>query len=140
MADRVAVSIDINAPLARVWTALTDPALVARYMMGAKVETDWQVGHPITWRGEFKGKPYQDKGTIKAVEAGRRLVVTHWSPLSGLDDEPGNYHTVGYELAPAGDGTLLTLTQENLTGASEEQSRRNWLPVRDGLKQVAEAK
>lgn len=64
--------------------------------------------------------------------------MTHWSPLSGLPDSPENYHLVTYELWPSGGGTRVTLTQENLTGVSAAQSRKNWQPVLDGLKQVAE--
>src|SRR6185437_14231117 len=105
MAEKIAVSIDINAPPGKVWSALTEPAQVKRYMMGATLKTDWQVGHLVTWSGEAKGRPYEDKGRVLAVEAPRHLAMTHWSPLSGLADEPKNYHTVSYDLAPAGRGT-----------------------------------
>jgi len=138
MTDKVDVSIDIDAPASKVWAALTMPDLIKRYMMGATVKTDWKVGHPILWSGEFKGKPYEDKGEIKALETERRLVMTHWSPLSGLPDRPENYHTVSYELAQNGAGTRVTLTQENLTGASAEQTRQNWQPVLEGLKKTVE--
>jgi uncharacterized protein YndB with AHSA1/START domain len=138
MTDTIEVSIDVDAPASKVWAALTMPDLIKRYMMGAVVKTDWKIGHPILWQGEWQGKPYEDKGEIKALDSERRLVVTHWSPLSELADRPENYHTVSYELTPNGAGTRVTLTQENLTGASPEQSRRNWLPVLEGLKQTVE--
>jgi uncharacterized protein YndB with AHSA1/START domain len=137
--DKVAVSIDIEAPADKVWAALTEPHLVKTYMMGATLKTDWKIGHPITWSGNYKGKPYEDKGIVRAVEPGMRLMVTHWSPLSGLEDKPENYHTVTYEVVGHGGHTHLTLTQENLTGASAEQSKQNWRPVLAGLKKVAEA-
>ena len=44
-----------------------------------------------------------------------------------------------YEVVGHGGHTHLTLTQENLTGASAEQSKQNWQPVLAGLKKVAEA-
>jgi len=139
MADKVELSIDIDADADTVWAALTDPTLIKRYMMGADVATDWQVGHPITWSGNYQGKAYEDKGVVQVVEPARRLSVTHWSPLSRLEDKPENYHTVTYDLVPAGVRTKLTLTQENLTGVSPEQSARNWQPMLDGLKATAEA-
>src|SRR6185312_4639191 len=138
MTDKIDVSIDIEAPPSEVWAALTMPDLVKRYMMGATLKTDWKVGHPITWSGEWKGKPYEDKGEIRSIDAERKLSVTHWSPLSGLDDRPENYHTLTYDLQPNGAGTRVTLTPENLTGVSPEQSRQNWKPVLEGLKKTAE--
>ena len=139
MTDSIAVSTEINAPASDVWAALTQPDIIKNYMMGAKVETDWKPGHPITWNGEWKGKPYQDKGMIKAFERNRRLSMTHWSPLTPLPDEPANYHTVTYDLVPDGNRTKLTLTQENLTGVTAEQAKKNWQPMLDGLKRTVEA-
>src|SRR5918996_3425624 len=79
-------SITIDAPIARVWEALTTPALIKRWFFGVDTETDWSEGSPIVHRGEYQGKPYQDKGTIVKVEPERRLVHTHWSSVSGLPD------------------------------------------------------
>ena len=138
MADHVTVSTDIEAPAEAVWAALTEPQLVKTYMFGAMLKTDWKVGHKITWSGEFQGKAYEDKGEVKAVEPEKRLVITHWSPMSKLADEPGNYHTLTYALAPSGHGTKLTLTQENLTGATPEQAEKPWHGVLAGLKRTAE--
>lgn len=46
-----ATSVDLDASAERVWRVLVDPDLVARYMYGTSVETDWQVGSRIVWRG-----------------------------------------------------------------------------------------
>ena len=138
MVDKVEVSTDIRAPAAEVWKSLTTPEIITFYMMGAKVETDWQIGHPITWSGVYQGNAYRDKGVIKAFEPNRRLAMTHWSPLSPLPDVPANYHTVIYELEPHGETTTVKLTQENLTGVSAEQAKKNWLPILKGLKETVE--
>ena len=133
-------AVDVSAPPERVWQALTDPTEIAQYMMGSRVETDWRPGSAITWSGEWEGKPYQDRGEVLEVEPGRRLAVTHWSPLTGQEDEPENYHTVRYELAPTDGGTRLTLSQDRCD--SEEQARQfsqNWQGMLEGLKQGAEA-
>jgi uncharacterized protein YndB with AHSA1/START domain len=133
-------SVTIEAPTAAVWEALTDPGLVKEYMHGTELSTDWQVGNPITWSGEWKGRPYEEKGTVLEVESPRLLRYTHWSPLGASDDEPENYHTVSFELIPAGTGTLLTLRQDN--NASEEEARTmandNWGPVLEGLRSTVE--
>jgi uncharacterized protein YndB with AHSA1/START domain len=51
-----------------VWHALVEPDLVARYMHGTSVETDWSVGALIVWRGEWQGRRYEDKGEVLAFE------------------------------------------------------------------------
>ncbi len=133
-------AVDVSAPPERVWQALTDPAEIAQYMMGSRVESDWRPGSPITWSGEVQGRPYQDRGEVLEVEPGRRLAVTHWSPLTGEEDVPENYHTIRYDLAPTDGGTTLTLRQDGCD--SEEQARQfsaNWQGMLEGLKQVAEA-
>jgi uncharacterized protein YndB with AHSA1/START domain len=122
-----------------VWQALTDPDEIARYMMGSRVETTWEPGSPITWSGEWQGRPYQDRGEVLEAEPARRLSVTHWSPLTGEDDAPENYHTVRYELAPADGGTRVVLDQDGCTSRDQaEQFSRNWQGMLDGLKRVVE--
>src|SRR6476620_11837676 len=106
-------SVTIDAPRPRVWKALTDPGEVRQCMHGTNLATDWTVGSPITWSGEWKGKPYEDKGTVLDVQPERRLTYTHWSPMGGSEDKPENYHTVTCELSGEGAQTTLTLTQDN---------------------------
>lgn len=139
--DHVATSATtINASPGRVWEVMTDPAAVKEFMFGATLETDWKVGSPITWQGEWEGKAYQDKGEILAVEPGRKLVHTHFSPLSGQEDEPGNYHTLEWTLEDRGGGTRLTLAQDN--NPSEEaaaHSKAMWDKLLADVKALAES-
>ncbi|MEA2646332.1 MAG: hypothetical protein QOE92_1415 [Chloroflexota bacterium] len=133
-------TLDIKAPVDAVWDALTQPALVKQWMHGTDLDTDWRVGSPIRWRGEWEGKPYEDKGEVLAVEPRRLLSTTHWSPMGGSEDTPENYHTVSYELAEKDGGTVLTLKQTNNATQEEADSmaENNWGPVLEGLKAVAE--
>jgi uncharacterized protein YndB with AHSA1/START domain len=133
-------SVTIDASRAKVWEALTDPAKVKRYMHGTNLSTDWKVGSPITWSGEWKGKAYEDKGTVLDVEPERRLTYTHWSPMGGSEDKPENYHTVTCELAADGRQTTLTLTQDNnaTQEAADQMAENNWGPMLQGLKETAE--
>ena len=130
----------INAPVSRVWDALTKPQLIKQYLFGTEVTTDWRVGSPIKYKGEWQGKSYEDKGKILQVEPGKLLVSTFWSSLGGLPDTPENYNTVRYELSPEGDGTRLTVTQDN--NPSQEaasHSEQNWRTVLDGIKKLLES-
>jgi uncharacterized protein YndB with AHSA1/START domain len=132
--------ITIDAPPDVVWRALTDPAMVKQYMYGTNMETDWKVGSPITWKGEWQGKPYEDKGTIVAVEPKKLLKMTHWSPMGGSEDKPENYHTLTYTLSDSGRTTILTLEQDNnpTQEAADTMAEKNWGPVLEGLKAAAE--
>lgn len=133
-------SITIDASVGAIWLALTNPELVKQYMHGTNMETDWKVGSPITWRGEWKGKPYEDKGKVLEIEPERRLKYTHWSPMGGTEDKPENYHTVTYGLDEQDGKTILSLKQDN--NASQEEAdnmaEKNWGPVLEGLKALVE--
>jgi len=95
-------TITINAPTSKVWDALTRPHLIKIYLFGTEVTTDWQVGSPITYKGIWQSKTYEDKGRVLQIEPGKLLVSTFWSSLAGLPDAPENYKTVRYELSAAG--------------------------------------
>ena len=129
----------INAPASKVWDALTDPSLIKQYLFGTEVNTDWQVGSPITYRGEWEGKTYEDKGKILQIEPEKLLVSTFWSSLAGLPDVPENYKTIQYELSPENGGTKLTITQDNNANQEEaDHSAQNWNTVLDGMKKLLE--
>ena len=131
--------ITINAPAAKVWEALISPRMIQQYLFGTQVTTDWQVGSPITYRGVWQGKPYEDKGTILQVEPEKLLVSTFWSALSGLADLPENYNTVSYALSNDGLATRLTITQDNnATAEDASHSEQNWKMVLDGIKKLLE--
>jgi uncharacterized protein YndB with AHSA1/START domain len=140
MANHVATAtVEIDASPARVWTALTDPAEIEKYMFGSHVVTDWRPGSPIVWEGEYEGQRYEDKGEIVEIKPARRLKVTHFSPLSGQEDVPENYHTLTYELEAAGPMTRVALSQDNNpTAEAAEHSRANWEKMLSGLKEVVE--
>ena len=139
------VHTTISAQPAAVWKSLTNLATFKKFFFGSDVATDWKVGSPITFRGEWKGKPYEDKGVVKTVDADKRLAFTHWSPLSQLADVPENYHVVTFDLKPVGNGTDVTLSQLNqsdtepLTDKHRAEYDKNWMMVLEGLKTAVES-
>jgi uncharacterized protein YndB with AHSA1/START domain len=141
MTDHVAhAETDISASPQQVWEALTDPEAISTFMFGAKVESDWEEGSPITWSGEYDGSPYQDKGQILEVVESRRLRMTHFSPLSGEDDVPESYHTLDYRLEDQGETTRLSLDQDGNDSAEQaEQFAANWQTMLDQVKEYVEA-
>ena len=132
-------STTVNAPVSDVWKALVDPAAIKQYMFGTNVTSDFKKGSKITWKGEWQGKKYEDKGEILAIEPNKRFQYTHFSPLTGQKDSPENYHTVTVELAPDGKGTRVSLSQNNNpTEEERDHSTKNWEMMLSGLKKYVE--
>ena len=97
------------------------------------------MGSPITYKGTWQGKAYEDKGKVLQVEPGKLLVSTFWSSLSGVPDIPESYKTVRYEMASEGSGTRLTIIQDNNDSQEEaSHSEQNWKMVLDGIKKLIE--
>ena len=132
-------AIDIHASTEKVWNALISPEAVKQYMFGTTVVSDWHTGSPIIWKGEWQGKPYEDKGTIRQIEPNQKIQYDHFSPLSGLPDKPENYHTITIELSARGNQTHVLLSQDNNANNEERiHSEQNWEAVLVGLKKVVE--
>lgn len=130
----------IKAPASKVWEALTDPALVKKYLFDTDlIVKEWKVGEPISYKGIWQGKAYEDKGKIIKYEPEKLLVTTYWSGFSGKPDLPENYQTVSYELSPAEGGTKLTITQDNVDSEeAKSHSEDNWKMVLDSMKKLIE--
>lgn len=89
--------------------------------------------------GEWKGKPYEDKGTILQLKPGRTLQYSHFSPLSGLPDQAENYHTVTIQLSVIGNQTQVSLAQDqNATEEERLHSEQNWEMILASLKKFLE--
>ena len=139
--DHIAkASTTIDAPRAQVWEALVTPSMIREYMFGTDMSSDWKEGSAVTWKGEWQGKAYEDKGTILRIEPERVLEYTHFSPLMGLPDKPENYHKITIELSGDGSRTNVALSQDNNpTDEEREHSEQNWKMMLDGLKKFVEA-
>lgn len=132
-------STSIYSSPSSVWKALIDPEIVKQYMYGAEVYSDWHVGSPITYKGVWEGRPYEDKGTILEIIPERVLSYTYWSPLSGTDDFEDNYAHVTYHISEYDDETTLTITQDNLeTDEAVVAAEENWMKVVGNIKRILE--
>jgi uncharacterized protein YndB with AHSA1/START domain len=135
------VRTTINAPLAEVWDALTNPEIIKQYFFGTDATTDWKVGNPITFSGTWEGKAYKDKGTVLDFEKNKLVKYSYWSSMSGIEDKPENYVIVTYELAGVDWNVDLAITQENIPDEKmKEHSQENWKLVANELKKLVEEK
>ncbi|MFA6082990.1 SRPBCC family protein [Mucilaginibacter sp.] len=133
--------IDFNAPAAKVWKGVTDPELVKQYFFGTNLKSDWKVGSPITFSGEWDGKSYEDKGTILEITPGEYVKYSYWSSMGGTEDKPENYANISYRVTEKDGKTTLEITQDGIKDeATKEHSEQNWQMVFGGLKKILEEK
>ena len=132
-------TITFKAPIAKVWYGLTDPATVKESFFGTDLKSDWQVGSPITFSGEWEGHKYEDGGIILDIDEPKLLKYTYWSSMSGTENKPENYNNITYELSESNGVTTLIITQEGVKNQeAADHSEQNWKSVFDGLKKIIE--
>lgn len=139
-------TITFQAPPARVWDALTNPAQTKKYMFGCEALSDWKVGSPLIWKGNFNGvELVAVKGNIVKIRPGKFLAYTTIDPNSKVPDLPENYLTVTYELSEEGGQTLLTVTQGDYRTVAEGDKRYKetidgggWTPILDQIRKLVE--
>ncbi|MDF2433521.1 MAG: hypothetical protein JWP44_3152 [Mucilaginibacter sp.] len=130
-------TIIFDEPIEKVWQGLTDPTLVKQYFFGTDLKSDWRVGSPITFSGEWGGKTYVDGGVILAIDPPEYLKYSYWSSMSGTEDKPENYNDITYELTEADGKTTLVIIQEGVKNQeAADHSEQNWKTVFDGLKEL----
>ena len=135
------VKTTIKARISEVWEALTNPEIMKQYFFGTDAITDWKIGNPITFSGEWEGKPYEDKGTILAFEVNNLIKYSYWSSMSVMEDKPENYFIITYELTGEDGDVVLTITQENIPDEKlRDHAEENWKMILSGLKKIVEKK
>jgi uncharacterized protein YndB with AHSA1/START domain len=132
-------SVTVAAPAADVWEALVTPRAIKAYMFGATVTSEWVVGSPIVWTGEWQGRGYEDRGIILQLVRERVLEYSHFSSLTGMANLPENYHIVTVHVSGDGAQTHVALYQDNNpTEQAREHAERNWNLMLAGLKHFVE--
>lgn len=127
------VTTVFHTDIDQVWNALVDPKLIAQYMLGMQLATDWEEGSPITWEGVWNGRAAHACGRVLQVRHPDLLKYTH---IDTTTQAPLK-HTITVELKPVAGTTHLRLTQDN--NASLEAAREsevNWTAILDGMKRA----
>jgi uncharacterized protein YndB with AHSA1/START domain len=148
MSDRFSTAVTINASPAEVWSALTVPERMTKWMgdpeMGLEVHTRWEIGTPILIRG-FHHTKFENKGIVLKYEKESRLSYTHLSSVSRLPDKQESYSILEFLLTAVGNHTLLTLTIENFpTDTIRKHLEFYWkttmLAIKESVEIVADGK
>jgi uncharacterized protein YndB with AHSA1/START domain/biotin operon repressor len=116
----------------RLWEAITDPDIRAKYNFGVRIESDWVPGsrfemvHPGA--GGLLGE-----GENLEIDPPRRLVQS-MRALWGEDVIAEGTSRVTWEIEPVGDSCRLTVTHDQLRDGANEQLFGGWPMILSGLK------
>jgi uncharacterized protein YndB with AHSA1/START domain len=133
-------TIVLNAPVEKVWNALTNPELVKQWQYGSDLITDWKVGNEIRFRNEWEGQVFEQWGTVLEIVPNQKIKYSLFFPRPELEDKPENYFIMSYVLTEENQKTKLEIIQEDhRPGAVQEEPQGEENPILQGLKAIIEA-
>jgi uncharacterized protein YndB with AHSA1/START domain len=116
----------------RLWQAITDPAIRAKYHFGSTIESDWTPGSRYALNHRGVDGPLVE-GENLVVEPPRRLVQTMHARWSEAADRQGTSR-VTWEIEPVGDSCRLTVIHDQLADDAPEELYGGWPMILSGLK------
>lgn len=141
-------NITIEAPASKVWDALTNPEQTKKYMFGCEAISDWKIGEPLLWKGQYEGKEMIFvKGIVLDIQPNKLLKYTVIDPNASMEDKPENYLNVTYKLTEKNGQTILHVTQDGFETAADGEKRykdtynngEGWNPILVEIKKLVEA-
>jgi uncharacterized protein YndB with AHSA1/START domain len=120
----------------KVWAALTDPAITARYWFGYRVDARGAPGQVMTTIDPAGKEVHRDP--IIESDPPRRLVYAWKSRYEDLPDEPPS--RVTFEITPLTGQVRLTVTHDRFEQGSKmfEMISQGWPAVLSSLKTLLE--
>jgi uncharacterized protein YndB with AHSA1/START domain len=115
----------------RLWEAITDPAIRAKYHFGLEVESDWEQGSP--YHLAQPGGRTIIEGENLVVDPPRRLVQS-MRALWGPQAQAVGTTRVTWEIEPVGDSCRLTVVHDELPPDVPEEIYGGWPMILSGLK------
>ncbi len=116
----------------RLWDAITDPAIRAKYHFGAGVDSDWTPGSSYVLIHPGADGPLAD-GENLIVDPPRRLVQTMHVLWSEEAEREGTSR-VTWEIEPVGDSCRLTVIHDQLSESAPSEVYGGWPMILSGLK------
>jgi uncharacterized protein YndB with AHSA1/START domain/DNA-binding transcriptional ArsR family regulator len=134
--DTVAVfEIYIKTTPEKLWEAITDPKLRAKYSFGVETRSDWTPGS--SYRASVPGGVDIAEGGNLEVDPPRRLVQT-FNALWSDDVKQEGTSRVTWEIEPVGDSCRLTVTHDQLRKGANAELYGGWPMILSGLKTLLE--
>jgi uncharacterized protein YndB with AHSA1/START domain/biotin operon repressor len=116
----------------RLWEAITDPEIRAKYNFGAAVHSEWTVGARLDMDVARHGV-HLAEGEVLEVDPPRRLVHT-MEALWDDDVRAEGVSRVTWEIEPVGDSCRLLLVHDQLRDGANDQLFGGWPMILSGLK------
>jgi uncharacterized protein YndB with AHSA1/START domain/DNA-binding transcriptional ArsR family regulator len=116
----------------RLWEAITDPEIRAKYNFGAGIVSDWAPGSEFTFSHPAGGQVL-GQGRNLEVDPPRRLVQT-MTALWGEDVKAEGESRITWEIEPVGDSCRLTVVHDQLCEGANDQLYGGWPMILSGLK------
>ena len=120
----------------KLWEAITNTEMRAKYNFGVGVESDWQQGSP--YRAVHAGAGFAiSEGKNVEVDPPRRLVQTFtalWSDEVKAEGES----QVTWEIEPIGSSCRLRVIHEGLAPEANSELYGGWPMILSGLKTLLE--
>jgi uncharacterized protein YndB with AHSA1/START domain len=117
----------------RIWEAITDSGIRAKYNFGAGITSDWQPGSHFEM-GHAQAGFVLGEGENVEVDPPRKLVQT-MTALWGDDVRAEGPTRITWEIEPvAADSCRLTVTHDQLREGANDQLYGGWPMILSGLK------
>ncbi|HTW21888.1 MAG TPA: metalloregulator ArsR/SmtB family transcription factor [Mycobacteriales bacterium] len=116
----------------RLWEAITDPEIRAKYTFGAAVVSDWTVGSRVEMGAARAAGPLGE-GEVLEVDPPRRLVHT-MTALWSDEVKAEGASRVTWEIEPVADSCKLVVTHDQLREGANDQLYGGWPMILSGLK------
>ena len=119
----------------RLWEAITDPKLRAKYSFGVETQSDWTPGS--RYAAGVPGVVDIAAGENLEVDPPRRLVQS-FTALWSDDARREGTSRVTWEIEPIGDSCRLTVVHDQLREGANDELYGGWPVVLSGLKTLLE--
>jgi uncharacterized protein YndB with AHSA1/START domain len=119
----------------RLWEAITDPRLRAKYSFGVETHSDWTPGS--SYRAAVPGVIDIATGENLEVDPPRRLVQS-FRALWSEDVKREGTSRVTWEIIPVGDSCQLTVIHDQLREDASPELYGGWPMILSGLKTLLE--
>jgi uncharacterized protein YndB with AHSA1/START domain/DNA-binding transcriptional ArsR family regulator len=121
----------------RLWEAITDSELRAKYNFGVGVSSDWAPGSSYEAVHAQAGIPISTGENLE-VEPPKRLVQSMTALWSDQVKEEGTSR-VTWEIEPVGSSCRLTVTHDQLAEGANDELYGGWPMILSGLKTLLES-